>query len=152
MPADLKELTADVVANFVQCNSIAADDLPGLIRSVYDALGSVGQLEEHSPEPSAKATAAQIRKSITPDALTSFIDGRPYKMLRRHLAANGMTPADYRTKYGLPKDYPLTSAVYSAKRSDFALARGLGRRPASAPAPAPQAAAKPAKKRRPKSE
>lgn len=147
MPADLKELTADIVANFVQSNSIAAADLTGLIRTVYEALGSVGQAEEAAPEQATKATAAQIRKSITPNALISFIDGRPYKMLKRHITTNGMTPAEYRTKYGLPKDYPLTSTNYSAKRSEFALARGLGRKAAPTPAVVPQAAAKPAKKR-----
>lgn len=71
-----------------------------------------------------KPTPAQIRKSITPDALISFIDGKQYKMLKRHLRAHGLDPHAYRERYGLPADYPTTAPSYSEQRS--ALAKGLG--------------------------
>ena len=73
-----------------------------------------------------KPTAAQIRKSVTPDALISFIDGKPYKTIKRHLAKHDLTFAEYRARYGLPSDYPSTAATYSAKRSELARALGLG--------------------------
>lgn len=69
---------------------------------------------------------AQIRKSITPDALISFVDGKPYKTLKRHLTGNGMTIEEYRERYGLPRYYPSTAGSYSEERSKLALALGLG--------------------------
>ena len=73
-----------------------------------------------------KLSAAEIRKSITPDALISFIDGKPYKTLKRHLTTHGLDPAGYRAKYGLPADYPIVSEKYSAARSELARMLGLG--------------------------
>lgn len=73
-----------------------------------------------------KLSAAEIRKSITPDALISFIDGKPYKTLKRHLTTHGLDPAGYRAKYGLPADYPIVSEKYSAARSELARTLGLG--------------------------
>ena len=77
------------------------------------------------PEP-IKLTAAQIRKSVTPDALISFEDGKPYKTLKRHLTTRGLTLAEYKTKWGLPTDYPTTAPSYSARRSEMAKSLGLG--------------------------
>ncbi|MCJ2040906.1 MucR family transcriptional regulator, partial [Methylobacterium sp. J-059] len=68
-----------------------------------------------SPE---KPTPAQIRKSVTPDGMVSFEDGKTYKTMKRHLTLRGLTPESYRAKYGLPSDYPIVSAAYSAKRSE----------------------------------
>jgi predicted transcriptional regulator len=73
-----------------------------------------------------KPTPAQIRKSITPEALISFIDGKPYKTLKRHLTGNGMTIEEYRERYGLPRDYPSTAASYSEMRAALAKSFGLG--------------------------
>jgi predicted transcriptional regulator len=93
-----------------------------------------------------KPTAAQIKKSITPDHLISFEDGKPYKTLRRHLTLRGLTPEQYRAKHGLPGDYPMTSALYSAQRSELARTMGLGQmrrkdaEPPAPPAPAPKPA------------
>lgn len=71
-------------------------------------------------------SAAQIRKSVTHDHIVSFEDGRPYKTLRRHLTLRGLSPEAYREKWGLPRDYPMTAASYSAQRSELARALGLG--------------------------
>ncbi len=73
-----------------------------------------------------KPTAAQIRKSVTDAALISFIDGKPYKTLKRHLTTHGETLASYKAKYGLPGDYPSTAPSYSAQRSEMARRIGLG--------------------------
>ena len=73
-----------------------------------------------------KPTAAQIKKSVTHDGIISFEDGKTYKTMRRHLTLRGLTPEAYRAKYGLPADYPMTSAAYSAQRSELARSLGLG--------------------------
>lgn len=125
---NLIELTAGVVAAYVGANTVAVSDIPGLIRSVYGALNGAGEpsAAPAAAAPSVKLTAAQIRKSITPDALISFVDGRPYKTLKRHLNTHGLTVEEYKAQFGLPADYPTTAPSYSEARSAMAKALGLG--------------------------
>ena len=101
-------------------------DLPALIRATHDALAGIGAPPAPTVETVTKATPAQIRKSITPEALISFEDGKPYKTLKRHLTTHGMTVAEYKAKWGLPNDYPTTAPAYSEARSKMAKALGLG--------------------------
>ena len=101
------------------------------MRSVYAALTTLDQPDEpKAPEAPVvqKPTASQIRKSVSDDGLVSFIDGKRYKALKRHVAGHGFTPATYRERYGLPLDYPMTSPNYSAMRSDMAKKVGLGQK------------------------
>ena len=115
-------------------------------------LGSVGQPVAAAEPEAPKPDKAAIRKSMSPDFLTSFLDGRKYKSLKRHLSTKGMTPDEYRTRYGLPKDYPMVASNYSAQRSELARSLGLGRK-AAAPVAAPEPASTeaPAKRARRKS-
>ena len=85
-----------------------------------------------------KPTPAQIRKSVTPDALISFVDEKPYKTLKRHLSGHGLDPYSYRARYGLPNDYPMVAANYAAQRSELAKSIGLGRAGAQAPVEEPK--------------
>ncbi|MCJ2075657.1 MucR family transcriptional regulator [Methylobacterium sp. E-016] len=118
-------MTTDLVAAYVSNNRVSLSELPGVIASVHAALSSLGK--EETAEPSLeKPTPAQIRKSITPDGMVSFEDGKTYKTMKRHLTLRGLTPDSYRAKYGLPSDYPIVSAAYSAKRSELARSLGLG--------------------------
>jgi predicted transcriptional regulator len=119
-------LTADVVAAFVGNNTVAVGDLPNLIKTVHAALSGAEAPAPVAVEEVAKPTSAQIRKSITPDALISFLDGKPYKTLKRHLTTHGVTIAEYKAKFGLPNDYPTTAPAYSEARSAMAKALGLG--------------------------
>jgi predicted transcriptional regulator len=128
MATKLEVLTAAIVSSYLQANRVSAADLPDLVRITRLALERAGRPAAEAPEPVAKPTAAQIRKSQTPEALISFIDGRPYRMLRRHLRRNGLTPDDYRARYGLPTDYPMTASAYSEKRSILARRVWLGKR------------------------
>ena len=130
--AKLIELTTGVVASYVENNNVAVNDLPALIKSVHSALSGTSQPEAPAEE-TVKLTSAQIRKSITPDYLVSFIDGKKYKTLKRHLTTNGLTFEQYREKFGLPKDYPSTAPAYSAQRSELAKKLGLGQGGRSAP-------------------
>jgi predicted transcriptional regulator len=123
----LTHLTSDIVSAFVGHNPVAIAELPQLIRLVHGALGAP-QAEEPEVSPQKRATPTQIRKSITPEALISFEDGRAYAMLKRHLRTQGLTPEEYRAKWGLPADYPIVAPAYSAKRSEFAKAAGFGTR------------------------
>lgn len=116
--------TADITAAFVANNATAIGDMPRLIKSIHDALSSLGQPD--APRAPEHVPAIDPKKSIKPDHLISLIDGRPYKMLRRHLAIHGLTPEEYIERYGLRKDYPMTAASYSARRRDLAKEHGLG--------------------------
>lgn len=120
------ELAVDIVAAYVSNNSVPATELPGLIDIVHVALSQLTPAQAGSNRPVEKLTAAQIRKSITKEHLISFEDGKPYKTLRRHLTLRGLSPEAYRAKWGLPLDYPMTAASYSAQRSELARALGLG--------------------------
>ncbi|MDG2528260.1 MucR family transcriptional regulator [Caulobacter endophyticus] len=120
-------LTAEIVAAYVGANTISIGEIPLLIRSVHGALSDAARPHSSVAEPvEPKPTAAQIRKSITPDALISFIDGKAYKTLKRHLTTHGLTVDQYRMRFGLPGDYPTTAASYSEMRSGLAKALGLG--------------------------
>ena len=127
----LLKLAGRVVSAYVSNNSVPAAEMPSLIANIHTALRGLGDgasAKEAAPiETIEKPTPAQIKKSITPDALISFIDGKPYKTLKRHLTAHGLDPYGYRTRYELPKDYPMVAANYAAQRSALAKDIGLGR-------------------------
>lgn len=154
---DVIALTADIVSAYVSNNSVPMPELATLLSRVHEALTGLGQAGAPVEPDTRKITPGQIRKSITPDALISFIDGKPYKTLKRHLSGHGLTIEAYRERFGLPRDYPATAANYSAMRAEFARTAGLGhkrRKPAEhasetaqmveAPAAKPTRARKPA--------
>src|SRR5215213_4949328 len=117
-------LTADVVSTFVSHNAVRAADLSDLIASVHGALQ--GLKAPQQAEPEKREPPVSIRKSITPDFLISLEDGRRYKSLKRHLKGRGLTPEQYREKWGLPRDYPMVAPNYAKQRSELARAIGLG--------------------------
>lgn len=121
------ERTLDIVAAYVSNNVLPAANLPGLIIDVHAALAGLDSATATKAEPEVeRQTPAAIKRSITHDALISFIDGKPYKMLRRHLTQHGLDPHSYRARFGLPADYPMTAPSYSEHRSELARATGLG--------------------------
>lgn len=119
-------LTADIVAAHVSNNSVAVNDLPLLISNVHSALSA---LNGPAPvEPAAKQEpAVSIRASIKPDYVVCLEDGKKLKMLKRHLMTHyNMTPEQYRTKWGLPADYPMVAPNYAEQRRTLAKSIGLG--------------------------
>ncbi|RYE95881.1 MAG: transcriptional regulator, partial [Oxalobacteraceae bacterium] len=93
--------------------------------------------------------AVTARKSLaSPDHIISMIDGKPYKTLRRHLATNGMTPVEYRERYGLKADYPMVAPTYSEARRTMAKSIGLGRKPGQTNAAKADAKPTPAPRKR----
>jgi predicted transcriptional regulator len=146
MDTKLIELTSAVVASYLEHNHVPANELPNLIISVHAALAGTEAPAVEASE-TVKLTSAQIRKSITPDHLVSFLDGKKYRTLKRHLATHRLTFAGYRERFGLPQDYPTVAPAYSAQRSALAKQLGLGSKgraaaPAAAPAPAPKKTAR----------
>ncbi|MGH1591961.1 MucR family transcriptional regulator [Methylobacterium phyllosphaerae] len=119
------ELAAKILSAYVTRNSVPAGTLPDLLSEVHR---SITALDQQVEPPVRRPTEAQIRASIRPDTLVSFEDGKPYKALRRHLTMRGLTPEAYRAKWGLPVDYPLVSAVYSARRSTISRQIGQDQR------------------------
>jgi predicted transcriptional regulator len=129
-----------------------AADASSFLISMKDALDKRRAPEaglETETEAARPQAAVSVRKSLaSKDHLISMIDGKPYKTLRRHLSTHGMTPDDYRERYGLKSDYPMVAESYSEQRRAMAHKIGLGRKPAAAaPVDVPEAAA-PARSRR----
>lgn len=124
--AALIEMTAEVVAAYVTKNHVRAAELPELIATVHASLAGMGGAPETAPEPVKLVPPVSIRKSVTDDYIISLEDGKQYQALKRHLSKLGMTPEEYRAKWGLPKDYPMVAPAYSAKRSALAKSLGLG--------------------------
>ncbi len=123
--SDLIEVTAGVVAAYVGGNTIAAADVPGLIRSVHQALSNVGGKAETADV--GREPAVSVRRSITPDYLICLEDGRKFKSLKRHLRTKyDLSPEQYRARWDLPKDYPMVAPNYAQARSDLAKQMGLG--------------------------
>ncbi|MEA1647839.1 MucR family transcriptional regulator [Nitrospirillum sp. BR 11164] len=126
---DFLKLSSDIVAAYVAKNHISPGELPGLIHSVY---GSLVRIDSPAPEPVPEAKlvpAVPVRKSVTPDYIVCLEDGKKLKMLKRHLrTAYGLSPEEYREKWGLPVDYPMVAPNYAEQRSGLAKAIGLGTR------------------------
>lgn len=131
----------------------SAEDVPAFLKSMHDAvIGlSTAPVEATGQEVAHEFTAAvTARKSLAnPDVIISMIDGKPYKTLTRHLTTNGLTPAEYRARYGLKADYPMTAPSYSAMRRDMAKRIGLGRKPGQKSSPKAEGAASEPKRGRP---
>ncbi len=124
---DVLQMTTQVVAAYVGHNRVGEAQIPVVIEAVYASLAG---LEGHT-ELAAKGKqkpAVPIKKSITADYLICLEDGMKYKMLKRRLRTTyGLSPADYRAKWGLGADYPMVAPNYSNQRSAFAKKFGLGK-------------------------
>jgi predicted transcriptional regulator len=127
---DLVQLTADIVSAYVSNNAVDAGALSKLIEDVHLALVRAPAAAAE-PEQKPLVPAVPIRKSVTPDYIVSLEDGRKFKSLKRHLQGTyGMTPDEYRAKWGLPRDYPMVAPNYAKARSELAKRMGLGRKAA----------------------
>ncbi|MGU3453118.1 MucR family transcriptional regulator [Methylobacterium sp. 391_Methyba4] len=122
---DYLALSVDIVSAFVSNNPVPAPELPGLIAAIHATLHGLGepaitQTEELRP-------AVPVRRSVQPDFIVCLEDGKKFKSLKRHLRTHyNLTPEEYRTKWGLPPDYPMVAPNYAAARSSLAKSMGLG--------------------------
>lgn len=133
-PADFGQLTSEVVSAFVSNNKVSTGDLPALIQRVHDALKNTAN--SVPAEPERPTPAVPINKTVYRDYIVSLEDGRKYQSLKRHLTSRGITPEQYRTKWGLRPDHPMVCASYSEKRSQLARSFGLGQARKGAKKPA----------------
>ena len=123
---DLLGLTEKIVSAHVGNNAMSSADLPNLIRAVYAALDKVRTGAGTPPLPKP---AVPIKRSVTPNYIVCLEDGRKMKMLKRHLRTTfNMTPKEYRARWGLPPDYPMTAPNYAKARSEIAKKIGLGKK------------------------
>lgn len=126
---EMLRMTTDVVASYLRNNSLPVGDVSDVIKSVYASLNSLLDIDAPNNRSSLKP-AVPIKKSVTPNYLICLEDGKKLKMLKRYLRTKyGLTPDQYRAKWGLPSDYPLVAPNYAAKRSSLAIKIGLGRKP-----------------------
>ncbi|WP_409564534.1 MucR family transcriptional regulator [Methylobacterium sp. J-088] len=129
-PVFMLEKVGAIVAAYVSRNAVEAAELPNLIDQVHTA---ISDLRDRSGQGGGRwngASAEKVEASIQHDGLISFIDGRSYKTLKRHLTAHGLTPERYRLQYGRPADYPMVAPGYAARRSEIARAIQLGHKAA----------------------
>jgi len=123
--ATLIELTTHIASAYVGNNSVAASDLPSLIRNIHAALSGVENPVEAPVE--IKTPAVSIKKSLGDDYLICLEDGRKFKSLKRHLRTKyNLSPDEYRAKWNLPRTYPMVAPAYAAARSNLAKQMGLG--------------------------
>jgi predicted transcriptional regulator len=126
-PSSLAHLTAEIVAAYVSNNQVAMADLAALISAVAGQLGKIGA-EPEQPAEEQRGPVVSVRRSVRPDHLVCLVCGKPQKMLKRHLAVrHDLSPAEYRERFGLKPEYPMTAPKYAQQRRDVALATGLGR-------------------------
>lgn len=164
------ELAAELTVAWLSNPNVRAnaEDVPAFLKSIHATIGELSNSSGAAPADAAPEyiPAVPVRSSVKPDYIVSLIDGRKLKSLKRHLTTHGLTPAEYRERYGLKPDYPMVAPNYSAQRREVAQRLGLGRKgrgargkatesaPAAAPktvAPAPaKAAAKPSRRAAPK--
>jgi predicted transcriptional regulator len=126
--ANLVSISADIVSAYVSNNSIQAGEIAQLLSGVHAALVNIGK---PPPEPIKYEPPVPINKTIKGDHIISLEDGKSYKSLKRHLTGRGLTPAQYRQKWGLRPDYPMVAPEYSKRRSELARSLGLGRKAAN---------------------
>ena len=128
MTETLITLTSDIVAAHVSNNNVEVDEVSTLISNVFSALSGLGgaaAATQAAPDP-----AVSIRSSVKKDHLVCLDCGKKMKMLKRHIATeHGLTPEEYRARWGLSADYPLVAPDYAATRRDLAVKIGLGRKP-----------------------
>jgi predicted transcriptional regulator len=123
----LLAMATQIVSSYVQHHRVEQGDLRGLINGIYRTLSDVRDSSKPEIKPELQP-AVPIRKSVTSDFIICLEDGKKLKMLKRHLrTVYGLSPDEYRAKWGLPSDYPMVAPAYAERRSAFAKQIGLGR-------------------------
>lgn len=123
------QLSAEILTAYLSKNPVSAEQLPGLIKSVFDSVSNLTNGETEATQQKKKP-AVPVNKSLHDDYIICLEDGKKFKSLKRHLSSHyQMSPEEYREKWGLPYDYPMVAPNYAKKRSQLARDLGLGRKP-----------------------
>lgn len=121
---DAVQLASQIVAAYASKNTLKADEIPEVLQTVYEAVSGLAGDPIYA---GAREPAVPVNKSITPDYIVCLEDGKKLKMLKRYLRTHyNLSPDDYRRKWGLPSDYPMTAPNYAKRRSRLAKEIGLG--------------------------
>lgn len=122
----LLQLTSTIVSSHISNNSVDVEQLPELIRQVYQTLSTI---EKNGNEAEKLQPVVPVKRSVFPDYIVCLEDGKKLKMLKRHIqSAYGLTPEQYRERWNLPPDYPMVAPNYAERRSSLAREIGLGRK------------------------
>lgn len=125
----LTDAVAQVMAAYVRQHKVEVSELPALARTIHESLRDAGK---SARPPAGRSPAVPIEDSVTDEHIICLEDGKPYQSLKRHLrVAYGLSPDDYREKWGLPADYPMVAPAYARRRSQLAKRSGLGKSPQS---------------------
>ena len=149
---DLVQMTTQIVTSYISRNTVPTDQLGTVIQTIHEALRNVGSASAAAPAPMPAKPAVPIRRSIQPDYIVCLEDGRRFKTMKRWLRATyGLSPEQYKERWSLPADYPLTAPNYTKAKSADAKRQGLGSgrpaRVARASRPGRQRAARPSEKK-----
>lgn len=126
--ARVVSMTAQIVSAYLTNNQVGSTGIASLIDRTGAVLSSLARGEQVE-NVSVLTPAVPIDTSVTPDFIICLENGKKFKMLKRHLSqVHGLTPDQYRKKWGLPPDYPMVAPEYARRRSDFARNSGLGKR------------------------
>lgn len=132
MQNDKLELTAEIVAAYVRNNPVPIGEVPRLITDVHRAIAGLSVVNALAPEKPVQTPAVNPKKSVHEDFIICLEDGKKFKSLKRHIGTHyGLTPDEYREKWGLDPSYPMVAPAYAATRSALAKKMGLGRKPAA---------------------
>ena len=122
------ELTIAWLSN--ASNRASADEVPAFLQRMHDTLNTLNSsatAASSTPTEEGPIPAVSVRKSLgSRDQIISMIDGKPYKSLKRHLSRHGLTPEQYRERFGLKPDYPMVAPAYAEQRRELAIKIGLG--------------------------
>ena len=126
MPNDMShdDLIGQMFIAYVSNNNIEPSQVEDVVRAISRGLSGTSKSELAG----GKEPAVPVDESISPDYLTCLEDGQQFKSLKRHLGMHGLTPDEYRAKWGLAKDYPMVAPKYAKARSRLAKKIGLGRK------------------------
>ena len=125
---DILKLVTEIVAAYVSKNTVAASELPAIIKNVHATLGGFSGSPALKGGTAPRPPAVPVKKSVTPDHIVCLEDGKKLKMLKRYLRSRyKMSPDEYRARWNLPPDYPMVAPNYAARRSEFAKKIGLGK-------------------------
>ena len=125
---ELLRMTTTITAAFLSKNKVDVFQVPGIIKNIFKTIDKIS-MEALKKKERPKKPVVPVRRSVSPDFIICLEDGRKMKMLKSHLrTAYNLSPEEYRSRWGLPPDYPMVAPNYARRRSEFAKKIGLGKK------------------------
>lgn len=100
----LKE-ALEIVKAQASVRTMTDEEITSMVRKLSDGIKSIADGETVEEQPVAPVDP---KKAIREKTIINLEDGRPYKILtKKNLAKFGLTPDEYREKWGYKKGTPL---------------------------------------------